>query len=178
MSKVNYSNMEACESFEQQNQLNELYYNCIECPSPIEIISINENESNIEFKCIKNNHKIKISIKEYINKMKKFNGKNINDDICIIHNKIYKCYCFDCKIHICEECLKSRSHIGHIKNHILEYQPNKKELNSIEDIFFYYETRIEDLEKEKLNKTKNLNNKYTQYKKKLNEINEFKIKKE
>ena len=44
-------------------KLNEIYYNCSECSSSVEILSINEKESNIEFKCINNNHKIKMLIK-------------------------------------------------------------------------------------------------------------------
>ena len=55
MSKENDYIMETSESSEQ-NQLNEIYYNCTECPSPIEILSINETECTIEFKCINNNY--------------------------------------------------------------------------------------------------------------------------
>ena len=56
---------------EQQRQ-NEILYNCTECSSAIEILSINEDECSIEFQCIKNKHKKKILINEYLNKMKKF----------------------------------------------------------------------------------------------------------
>ena len=110
MSKKNDYIMETSESSEQL-QLNEIYYNCTKCSSSIEILSINEIECIIEFKCINNNHKEKMPIKEYIDKMKDFNDKNINDDICIIedHKKNkYECYCFDCNKHLCKECLKSR----------------------------------------------------------------------
>ena len=48
-------------------QSNNMYYNCSECPSIIEIISINEN--NIEYKC-NNNHNNNIEIKEYLKNMK------------------------------------------------------------------------------------------------------------
>ena len=34
---------------QEQIQLNEVYYNCTECSSPIEILSIAEKESSIEF---------------------------------------------------------------------------------------------------------------------------------
>ena len=40
----------------------EIYYNCTECPSSIEILSIDENECIIEFQCINNNHKKKMLI--------------------------------------------------------------------------------------------------------------------
>ena len=66
MSKENDYIMETKES-SAQLELNEINYNCTECSSPIEIISINENECSIEFKCINNNHNKKISINKYIN---------------------------------------------------------------------------------------------------------------
>ena len=149
------------ESSEQMIKLNEFYYNCSECSSPIEIISINERESIIEFNCINNNHKFKIPIKEYIDKMKNYNNKDTNNDICITnnHNKKYECYCLNCKKHLCQECLKSRNHISHIKCNMIEIQPNENELNIIENIIKHYENKIENLEKEKYNTTKLLNNK-------------------
>ena len=110
MSKDIYNQMETMESSEQL-ELNEINYNCTECSSPIEILSINDN--NIEFKCINNNHKRKLSMKEYLNKMKKFNNKEINNDKCQIHNLPYECYCLGCKIHLCKDCLKTRNHLNH-----------------------------------------------------------------
>ena len=111
--------------------------------------------------------------------MKDFNDKNINNDICIIegHNKNkYGCYCFDCNKHLCKECLKSRDHIGHNKTNIIEIQPNKKELDIMSNIIKNYEDKIEQLEKEKLNKTKELNNLLIEYKNKLNNKKDLKIK--
>ena len=70
---------------EQQRQ-NEILYNCTECSSAIEILSINEDECSIEFQCINNKHKKIIPINEYLNKIKNFNDRNINNDICDIHN--------------------------------------------------------------------------------------------
>ena len=46
------------------NLNNNIGYNCSECKSLINILSINEN--NIEFECKDNNHKKKLYIKEYI----------------------------------------------------------------------------------------------------------------
>ena len=86
--------------------INEIYYNCSECPSPIEIISINEKEDLIEFKCKKNNHKIEISINDYLDKMKKFNDEKINNDICLKHKIKYECFCFDCNKHLCQKMFK------------------------------------------------------------------------
>ena len=49
----------------QQLKLKEIYYNCSECKSPIEILTLNENESTIEFKCINNNHKKDVNRRIY-----------------------------------------------------------------------------------------------------------------
>ena len=59
--------------------IKEMYYNCTKCSSPVELLYINERQNLIEFKCTKNNHIKKIPIKEYLEKMKKFNDKKIND---------------------------------------------------------------------------------------------------
>ena len=167
MAERKFNFEEEGESFGSMLKLNEIYYNCTECPSPIEILSINENESTIEFKCINSNHKIKMPIKEYINTMKEFNNKNINDNICNIHRKKYECYCSDCKKHLCKECLKSKEHISHNKYNLIEFQPNENRLKEIQNNIKYYENQIENLESEKLIKTKELNNKLKEVKEKL-----------
>ena len=109
ISKENNYNIELKESSEQL-QLNEIYYNCTECSSNIEILSINEKECSIEFKCINNNHKRKVSIKEYFDKMTDYNDKSINNDICQDHKNKYECFCLDCNVHLCKDCLKLRYH--------------------------------------------------------------------
>ena len=173
MSENNEYIMETEES-SNQIQLNEIYYNCNECSSPIEIISINEN--SIEFKCINNNHKKKILIKDYIKEMKKYNNKEINNDKCIHNNNIYECICLDCNKHLCKECLKTREHINHQKINIIEIKPNKNEINIIENIIKYYEDKIDNIEKEKLKITLEINNKYKEIKDKINKNKEIKIK--
>ena len=90
-------------------------YNCSECSSNIEIISLDEN--NIEFIC-NNKHNIKIEIKEYLNKMKQYNKIKLNDDKCDVHKKEYLSYCFDCNNHLCKDCLKSGEHKYHYKINI------------------------------------------------------------
>ena len=174
MSKEKKNLYEEGETKEEMIQLNEMYYNCTECSSAIEIKALNEKE--IEFKCINNNHFLKLTIKEYINKMKKYNNKNINNDICNEHNNKYECYCLDCNKHLCKECLKLRNHISHNKNIIIEIQPNKKELNIIDNIINYYEDKMDNLEKEKLIKTNELNDELKESKNKLKEKNELKMK--
>ena len=98
-------------------------YNCPECSSLIEILSINEN--NIEFKCINNdNHNNKLKIYNYLEKMKKYkDNKNLND-ICEKHKNKYIIYCLNCKCHLCNECMSSRIHKSHNKSIISEEKPN------------------------------------------------------
>ena len=86
-----------------EKELDNIYYNCSECSSLIEIFSINEKNNMIKFKCNNkdNNHNKEMKIKEYLNKMKK--NKNINrNEKCDIHNKQYQLYCFDCYKHLCK----------------------------------------------------------------------------
>ena len=178
MSKGSNFIFEEGEKPSEEIKLNEIYYNCNECSSPIEILYINEKTNIIEFQCINNNHRKKISIKEYINEMKKFNNKNLNDEVCIIdnHNKKYEFFCLDCKKHLCKECLKARDHINHNKKIIIEIQPSKNELNIIENIIKFYEKKINNLETDKFIKVKEIKEKLKESENKLKEKNEIEIK--
>ena len=160
------------EELENQIKLIEKLYNCSECSSPIEILSIDEKGCSIEFKCINNNHKKQMPIKEYLDKMKKYNDRSLNKAKCIHDNNNYDSYCLDCNKHLCKECLKSRNHINHQKNSIIEIQSNKKELNIIKDIIKFYEEKVDNLEKEKLKKIIPINNDYEKTKYRLDEIKE------
>ena len=98
----------------EENEDNNLYYNCPECPSLIEILSIDEKNNNIEYNCLNKKYfhgKNIIKIPEYLTKMRKFNSQRINKDTCDLHsskysNNEYISYCFDCNCHLCDECLK------------------------------------------------------------------------
>ena len=178
MSKQNNFIFEEGETIEGPMNLNEIYYNCSECSSPIEILSINKKANIIEFKCITNNHRKQLSIKEYINKMKKFNNKNINNDICTDnnHNSKYKFFCLDCNKHLCKKCLKTRNHISHNKKILIEMQPSQNELNIIDNIIKTYEDKLSILEREKFDKIQEMKNKLKESESKLNEKIELKIK--
>ena len=109
--------------------------------------------------------------------MKKYNNKNNNNDERNIHdNNKYECYCIECNKHLCKECLKLREHIGHNKINIIEIKPNENEINIFKNIIKYYDNKINELEIEKYNKTKDINNKLKEYKNKLNEKKELKKK--
>jgi hypothetical protein len=111
--------------------------------------------------------------------MKQYNENEINElnnDNCKGHNKVYKIYCIDCKKHLCLDCLKSRKHVGHLKNSIVEILPNETEIKILENIIKYYDNKISKLEKAQINKTRNINKQLEEYKNKLYEKNELIIK--
>ena len=127
---------------------NKIYYNCSECPSIIEIISIDED--NIKFKC-NNNHKKEMKIKDYLSKMKKYNDIKLIANNCNIHKEDYLAFCFDCKIHICKECLKSGKHSYHYKIFLIEITPNNESLNQIRNLIKDNKTKIQKFNKTKIN---------------------------
>ena len=161
--KVEYNlnnNSSATHEFLQTKS--DIFYNCTECSSLIEILSIDENKNIIEFKCLNKNCanlQKTMTIKEYFEKMEKNKKSNVNEDTCREHISCkYVSYCFDCNCHLCEECLKTRAHICHNKNNIIEIKPIKEELSIIEEVIKYYNNKIQNLKKEKINKKEELNN--------------------
>ena len=152
---------------------NNINYNCTECSSLIEIIFINEKDNIIKFKCIDNNHEKEMNIKEYLEKMEKYKNNKIKEK-CEKHNNEFIIYCFDCKYHLCKECLKSKIHKKHNKNDIYELQPTKEELNIINNKLIKYNKEIENIKIEKNNKIKELDN--LLYKEKENKNKKLKIK--
>ena len=141
----------------------DILYNCTECSSLIEILSINEDENIIQFKCLNKNCGIekKKLLNEYFEEMEKYKQRNVNNDTCQKHsskNNKYMSYCFDCNCHLCEEYLKTREYICHNKNNIIEIKPINEELNIIKEVIKDYTIRIEDLKKQKINTIKELDN--------------------
>ena len=163
---------------------------CPECSSAIEILNINKEENNtIEFRCIKEDKVYQImQIKEYLKKIDKLKNKKIEEikDKCQIHiNKSYVCYCFDCKCHLCNECLKTRIHINHRKSNIIEIKPREEEIEIIDEMIKDYDKKLEEVTIEKENKTKEYKEKLEKEKrreekrlKKENKSNENKEKEE
>ena len=139
---------------EDDKNINEesIGYNCPECSSLIEINNINEKNNTIEFKCLNKNNILLLSIDDYLEKMKNKCNFETNNDICKNHNSKYISYCFDCNNHVCEECLKTRDHIHHNKNYIIEIQPTNGECLIYSKIIEYYNNEINKLQDE--NKTK------------------------
>ena len=147
--------------------LNEVYYNCTECNSLIEILSINEKDNTIEFKCSNNKdnyHQKSMSIKEFLNKMTNNTNNNVNKDLCEVHKNKYMSFCFNCNKHLCKECLKTREHIYHNKNNVIEIQPINSELKAIKDIIHYYDDKLENMKSKKIIIKQKLNDTIEKYK--------------
>ena len=101
-----------------ENQFSRIYtYSCTLCSSQIEILSLNQIDSNIKitFKClnndISNNHGIKsMFLNEYLREMEKNIYISFQCHICQkkqnsnIDNKIYN-FCINCREIICDNCL-------------------------------------------------------------------------
>ena len=142
-----------------EEDFNKIYYNCSECSSAIEILSINDKKNIIEFKCLNkdNNHgKKSILIKDYLNEIRKYNIIKENEDKCIIHKNKFTNYCLNCRIHLCNECLKERKHINHIKKNIIEIQPTKEKLTIIDEVLKYYDIKIEQKSIKKISRIKEI----------------------
>ena len=158
-----------------EDKYKDISYNCTECSSIIEILSLYQENNFIKFKCLNknNSHEKTLSIKEYLQKMKNHYNKQLNDDICKVHiNKVekYVCYCFNCKNHLCRECLESRIHLKHNKNCIMEIQPIQEELNIMKEVINYYKTKVEKLKNENTIYNKNLDKSLNDKKSKLKKM--------
>ena len=150
-----------------------LYYNCSECSSLIEIISI--DEENIEFKC-NNKHIIKMKIKDYLIKMKKYNNYKLNNQICDKHKKEYSVYCLECNVHLCNDCLKLGEHKFHFKINLIEILPNNESLIKIHDLIKDNQRKMDDLIKTQLKMENTIKNILNKNKEKFIEIKKRKKK--
>ena len=114
-------------------------YSCTKCSSLIQILSINENNNNIEFECTnkKNTHRESISIEEYLRNRNK-NNINDNGDVCGEHKEKFISYCLECNIQLCIKCQKNGIHISHKKVNLIEIEPSQEELTIFKQIIDYY----------------------------------------
>ena len=172
-----------------ENNLISDFYVCVNCDSLIEIISINEEDNTIEFKCLnkENIHSCKMKIGEYLNKIKNRKKEEIMTDKCKAHNKIdYESFCLNCNQHLCKQCLELRSHIYHRKINIKEILLTTNEEEIVNEIIRYYEEKEEEIQKNNINKkidrkdNNDMNNNEIKYNekeiinKKLNKKEDFK----
>ena len=138
-----FSECSLCNKKQNEFKNTPVFSYCIKCDSIIcsdcinkhlEINKKNHPNLNTEF-IIKNN-------KKYIN--------------CLLHPKEKNlAFCFNCNTHICKECMKSKKHINHTKNNIMEVLLTNEMINILNGIIEVYKERIIQLNKEKQNeKTK------------------------
>ena len=156
------------QSIINEKELDNIFYNCTECSSFIEILLIKENENSIKFKCEKK-HKKDMPIEEYLKEFEKNKKRN---EKCNEHNQKYSYYCFNCIRHLCEECLKIKKHKNHKKEIIIENQPSENNLRIIREKIENYNKKIEDY-KNKIYNNKNIS-KEEEILKRINEMNENK----
>ena len=161
-------NEKGCILSEYDEKYDPKLYNCPECLSLIEILSIDDNLDKIEYRCLnKNNfHREKMEIKEYLQKIQSYDSSEPVITRCNEHNQnSFDYFCLNCNQHLCGVCLESRNHIFHSKINIMkEIALNNKEIKVIEKYIGYNKNTIKDINK--LNKTNNTNI--------VNKENEFK----
>ena len=126
-----------------ETDMEPLQYNCTECQSLIEIISLNDKLDEIEFRCLKNSHRIKKGLNDYLTQIKKTNFLEIVNNKCECkghNNCLYEYYCINCDKHLCNMCLKSKEHLYHIKFNIMtEISLSKEEEALIQKFIGYNE---------------------------------------
>ena len=119
-----------------ESKMDSYQYNCTECTSLIEIISLNNTLNEIEFRCLNNSHRIKKPLNDYLNIMGtyKYAASLKTECECAGHNKSkYEYYCLNCDKHLCKFCLESKEHLYHIKFNIMaEISLTKEEEKLIE----------------------------------------------
>lgn len=117
-------------------EMDSYQYNCTECTSLIEIISLNNSLNEIEFRCLNNSHRIKKPLNDYLKIMGtyKYPASLKTECECAGHNKSkYEYYCLNCDKHLCKLCLESKEHLYHIKFNIMaEISLTKEEEKLIE----------------------------------------------
>ena len=151
---------------EPNNNYNKYFLICPVCSWPLEIISIDKENNELEFRCMKYNHiNTKISLTKYFlitasNKMSiKFYQSEFQDKCKYHKNKDYECFCVSCNQHLCDECSNGGNHWSHIKIIKNEFTPDKRGLNAINDIIKNNKKKLKYLNEAKEKKVKELNKK-------------------
>jgi hypothetical protein len=135
-----------------ETKIDSYQYNCTECTSLIEIISLNDQLNEIEFRCLNNSHRIKKALNDYLNEMKSYQYSASFKTKCESaghNNSNYEYYCLNCDKHLCKICLESKEHLYHIKFNIMSEISLSKEQDNLIKMF------IED--KNKSNQIENYN---------------------
>lgn len=137
MSSDNYQTITPTPKEENELNDNESYL-CTECSSNIEIISLDEKNNIMSFKCPNHGSK-NMTINDYLNNMKKN---------AFLYNKCYSCqkqqneinnnelfkYCTDCQLIICNNCIMNhdKQHFkikNNLKTTICNLHPKNKNIS-------------------------------------------------
>jgi hypothetical protein len=168
-------------------------YCCPYCTNLPEILSYNEGNGMIKFKCKKHGED-SLDMEEYIDNMKKFvsTSELYTKNKCSKHkNESFSHYCFTCQENLCPNCLKEfeKNHENHIKYNIESLRPNNNEILLIKNkigIYLqkkdeymkiiknldykiaFYDALINSLEKQRPNYFLNINIKHLLYGENIN----------
>ena len=168
-------------------------YCCPYCTNLPEILSYNEGNGTIKFKCKKHGEK-SLDIQEYLDNMQKYVSVSelTSKNKCSKHkNEQYIIYCFTCGESLCQKCIKEfdKQHEKHIKYNIESLRPNNneillvknkigiylqkkneylKKIKNLDDKITFYDALITSLEKQKPNFFLNINIKHLLYGEKIN----------
>ena len=166
MRKYTYLYSECSLCHKKQNEFKDIpiFSYCIKCDKVI--------CSNCISKHLKLNEKNHPDLNtEYIIKN---NEKSVK---CLLHpNKENLAFCLKCNTHICIECKRSRKHIGHKKNDIVEVLVTEEIKDILNGIINIYKERIIKLNEEKEKKGIELINKKENEKEKKEKQKKEKIK--
>ena len=175
-------------------------YCCPYCTNLPEILSFNEGNGIVKFKCKKDGENT-LDLHDYLENMQKYisisevNTKNK----CKEHkNENYYSYCINCQENFCQKCLKiHENHVKYkieslcpnnnevllIKNKINTYLQEKnqllKKLKVLEDKINFFDVLLNSFEKQRPNYYLNINLKHLLYGEKLNLdeiVKEYKLK--
>ena len=121
-----YSICSVCKKSQKDEKI--LYNYCVTCKKIFCNVCITEHNQNKHY-TIKNN---KIGVQ------------------CLVHpgNKNTE-YCLDCKVHLCIECLKSREHMMHRKNNLIEIMPSEEEKVIVKEYINSLKNKKLNIEEEK-----------------------------
>ena len=168
-------------------------YCCPYCTNLPEILSYNEGNGMIKFRCKKHGEE-SMDMQEYLDNMQKFQSTSeLNTkNKCSKHkNQSFSTYCFTCQENLCPECVKEfeKNHENHIKYNIESLRPNNNEILLIKNkigIYLqqkeeytkiiknlnykiaFYDALINTLEKQRPNYFLNINIKHLLYGEKIN----------
>ena len=121
---------------------------------------------------------LKINLKNHKDLNAEYIIKNSEKSIkCLLHPKEKNfAFCLKCKTHICKECMKSKKHINHTKNNLIEFLITDKIKNMLNGIIDIYKKRIIQLNKEKKKKIEKFFNEKKDNIEKKQKLKKYKIK--